>query len=367
MNCKKIQPAGFLLLAALWLLLTGAAWFGPRTEISEAERRKLEQFPILSSQTLLKGEFMTKFESFTQDQFPLRDSFRRMKALFSYRVLQKGDNNGIYLASGSAAKLEYPLNEAALENAHEKFQQVYELYLKDRAENIVFSVVPDKGYYLAEANGYPAMDYDRLFSAMEALPWAKYADLTGCLTAADYYRTDTHWRQENLLPTANVLCEALGVPAPREEDFRVTALDRPFYGVYYGQAALPMEPDTIRLLESDLLSGCVVTNYETGKTTAVYDRKKLESRDLYDVFLSGAVSVMTVENSTARTDRELIVFRDSFGSSLVPLLMQGYAKVTLLDLRYVPTAYLDRFVDFGNQDVLFLYSTIVLNNSMILK
>lgn len=367
MNIRKNLPIGSILLAALWLLLTASAWFGPRTDISEAERRKLEQFPRLSAETLLKGEFMTKFESFTQDQFPLRDSFRKLKAMFSYNVLQKGDNNGIYLAEGSAAKLEYPLNEAALQNAETKFQEIYELYLKDRTENIVFSVVPDKGYYLASANGYPSMDYERLFSAMADFPWAKYADLTGCLSAADYYRTDTHWRQERLLPAAGVLCEALGIPAPMESDYRVTALERPFYGVYYGQAALPMEPDTLNLLESDLLSGCIVTNYETGKNTMVYDRKKLESRDLYDVFLSGAVSVMTVENPAAQTDRELVVFRDSFGSSLVPLLMQGYSKITLLDLRYVPTAYLDRFVTFENQDVLFLYSTIVLNNSMILK
>ena len=37
--------------------------------------------------------------------------------------------------------------------------------------------------------------------------------------------------------------------------------------------------------------------------------------------------------------------------------------MTLVDVRYIPSAMLDRFIDFHGQDVLFLYSTLVLNNS----
>lgn len=85
------------------------------------------------------------------------------------------------------------------------------------------------------------------------------------------------------------------------------------------------------------------------------------------MFLSGPAAVLTVENPGAKTDRELIVFRDSFGSSLVPLLLPGYSKVTLLDIRYVPTACLEEYVEFGDQDVLFLYSPLVLNQSAMLK
>ena len=199
------------------------------------------------------------------------------------------------------------------------------------------------------------------------LPWAEEIDLRPTLTGQDYYRTDTHWRQENLLPAAAALCEGLGVAPPRAEDFAATALERPFYGVYYGQAALPMEPDTLCLMESDLLSQCTVYDYETGKTGSIYDMTKLDSRDLYDVYLSGAKALLTIENPNAGTDRELIVFRDSFGSSIVPLLMEDYAKVTLVDIRYIQPDLLGQFLDFHGQDVLFLYSTLVLNNSAALK
>ena len=72
------------------------------------------------------------------------------------------------------------------------------------------------------------------------------------------------------------------------------------------------------------------------------------------MFLSGPAAVLTVDNPNAQTQRELIVFRDSFGSSLVPLLVPGYSKVTLLDIRYVATEFLPQVVEFGDQDVLFL-------------
>ena len=85
--------------------------------------------------------------------------------------------------------------------------------------------------------------------------------------------------------------------------------------------------------------------------------------DLYEVFLSGPRALMTIENSFATTDKELILFRHSFGSSIAPLFAGCYRKITLIDIRYISPSILDRFVNFENTDVLFLYSAQVLNNS----
>mgnify|MGYP000103969344 FL=1 len=91
--------------------------------------------------------------------------------------------------------------------------------------------------------------------------------------------------------------------------------------------------------------------------------EKAYGKDPYQMFLSGSISLMTIENPNAKTDKELIIFRDSFGSSISPLLVEGYAKITLVDIRYIVPDYLGRFVNFEGSDVLFLYSTLVLNNS----
>ena len=112
---------------------------------------------------------------------------------------------------------------------------------------------------------------------------------------------------------------------------------------------------------------CTVFNLETGKTTGVYDLEKLSGRDPYDVYLSGAAALLTIENPQGQPGRELIVLRDSFGSSMIPLLLQGYEKVTVVDTRYLSADLLGNYIEFSGQDVLFLYSTLILNSSMTLK
>ena len=365
---KKIRTIGVIAVISIWAVLAVWSWFGPKRELSEAERRPLAQMPELKVETLLNGKFMSEFEDYSLDQFPLRDTFRQVKSLFHSYVLGQKDNNDIYITDGFAVKQEYPYNPKSVDHALERFHDLYEKYLKDSGSEIFMTIVPDKGYYLAESSGHLTMDYEAMFAAFrEGMPWAEFVDITDTLDSADYYRTDTHWRQENLMDTAETLCEALGVTGPREEEYTPVALERPFYGVYYGQAALPMEPETMYVLTSDLLSQCRVYDYESGKYTDVYNMDKLESRDLYDVFLSGSRSLLTIENPNAATDRELIIFRDSFGSSIAPLLVQDYAKVTLVDIRYIQIDMLNRFLEFNGQDVLFLYSTLVLNNSSTIK
>ena len=360
---KKISVT---ILLAVWGLLTLGAWFGPSADISETERRKLAQLPKFSMESLASGAFAQDFERYTLDQFPLRDRFRQGKALFHYYVLGQKDNNGIYLKNGYAAKQQPTLDQASLDHAMSRFQWVYDSFLGGC--RVYFAVVPDKNYYLAQAAGQPSMDYGALFDGVrQAAPWATYIDLTGSLSLEDYYRTDTHWRQEALLPVAQTIATTMGNDLPQWEGYRVKPLERPFYGVYYGQAALPMAPETISLLESAALDACQVYDFETGKTGKIYDETKLTSRDLYDVYLSGARALLTIENPAGQPGKELLVFRDSFGSSLVPLLVGDYSKVTLIDLRYIAPRLLDSYLEFESQDVLFLYSTLVLNESDSLK
>jgi len=350
-------------LVLLWAVLTGFAWFSPPKEISDSERRPLAQMPAITLDSIGSGKFMKDFERYSLDQFPLRDGFRTVKSLFHYYILGQKDNNGIYIHDDYAVKQEYPLNTDSVNYALERFNHIYEKYLT--ASDVYLAIVPDKSYYLAEKAGQLSMDYEALFSMMEdGMPWAQPIDLTGSLSAEDYYRTDTHWRQENLWEAAEVLCEALGV-APHRGSLEV--LDRPFYGVYYGQAALPMEPDTMYFRKSNLLDSCWVYDHETGKYGRIFDLSKQESRDLYDIFLSGARALLTIENPHGKQDKELIVFRDSFGSSMVPLLVADYSKVTLVDTRYISSDLLDQFIEFKGQDILFLYSTLILNNSSAIK
>jgi len=340
--------------------LTLASWLLPSRDFSDSERRKLAQRPALSLEVISDGSFMTGFEKYTLDQFPLRNQFRTLKAYTIYHVFGQLDNHDIYIKDGYAVKLEYPLHTDSLEHATDQFEYIYEKYLMDKKMDIYLSIVPDKSYFLAEKYGYLSMDYKELCHIMQnSMDYANYIDITKTLDITDYYKTDTHWRQEKLPETA--AAESMG--ASISGNYTEYALDLPFYGVYYGQSALPLPPETLYYLSNDVLDSCIVTNHEDQTIGGIYNMEKKSGKDPYEIFLSGPRSLITIENPKYKSDRELIIFRDSFGSSIAPLLAGGYAKITLVDIRYLRADLLDRFIEFKNQDVLFLYSTSVLNHS----
>lgn len=352
--------AAFFLVFFVWCL------FKPADETSDSERRKLAAMPAFKLSSVLSGKFMQDFEDYATDQFPLRNSFRTIKSYAAFYLLMQRDVGGIYLKDGYASKLEYPMNTASLDNAAAKFERIYNKYLSGKNVNVYLSVIPDKNYFLAGQNGYPVMDYEKLVSYLrEKTGYMQYIDIFDCLELSDYYRTDTHWRQEKIADVARRLGESMGVTLSGQ--YTTQLLNKPFYGVYYGQSALPLPSEELYYLNSDTISSCRVYDFETSAETSVYDMEKAQGKDPYEMFLAGPKSLMTINNPGAAADKRLIVFRDSFGSSVAPLLIEGYGEIILVDIRYLSSDMLGNFIDFDNSDVLFLYSTLVLNNSVTMK
>ncbi len=340
--------------------------FKPVDLVSNSERRPLASRPGLTAASFFSGNFMQDFEDYAADQFPLRESFRALKAVSSLYLFGQRDAGGIYLVDGYVSKLEYPLDKSSLDNAANKFHHLYDRYLDREDVRVYFSVIPDKNCFMARQNGYPSIDYGELTGYLrEKTDYMQYIDISGCLELSDYYRTDTHWRQEKILDVAEKLAEEMG--AALSGEYRVSLLDRPFYGVYYGQSALPLSPDQICYLSSAETNSCQVYDYETDARIPVYDMKKAHGKDPYEMFLSGSKALITIKNPDPVTDKRLIIFRDSFASSLAPLLLSGYEEITLVDIRYLGSDLLGNFVTFEDSDVLFLYSTLILNNSITLK
>ena len=345
---------------AFWAVLK------PADDFSESERRPLDKLPELSVKTLLNGKFMDDFEDYTNDQFPMRDLFRSIKAVSRYYIFGLSDNNGLYIAEGQIAKLDYPFDEKAAAYASERFWDLYKTYMEGKVNKVVFTMVPDKGFYLGEKNGYPVMDYEAMQNFFRKnLSFAEYADITGLIDKDDYYAADTHWQQQYITSAADKILEVLGAKAFDDLEEKL-ATDK-FHGVYYGQSALLLPYEDIIYLTNAELESMSVMNYETGKTTKGYDFDKLESKDPYEFYLSGAAALLEVTNPAGESGKHLIIFRDSFGSSLAPLLMNDYEKITLIDTRYIAPAIIGEYVDFEGADVLMAYSSLILNDAYIFK
>lgn len=283
-------------------------------------------------------------------------------AIYIWATEKEVAEGEIYLTQGHLTKKEAALNEKMIANAIRRFSYINEQYLHPEGISPFLAIIPDKNYYLTSKS---SLDYEKLISEVTGqAPYMTYIDITDLLEAEDFYKTDSHWRQERILDVAERIADKMG--ANLHDDYVTKQLEEPFYGVYYDEQ-FKVGADTIYYLDSSILEACKVSAVGEDKELAIYDMQKAKSDAPYEMFLSGTVAVLNIENPYADSDKKLIIFRDSFGSSLAPLLVSGYGNITMIDIRYVQSTVLSQLVDFSGADVLFLYSTLLLNNSMGMK
>lgn len=364
-------------VAVLFVGILTVSGFGslalPDKAVSVSERRYLTRYSSYAAQKREAEDrgrdygitdYFAFLETYCLDQFPGRELLRSIKSVFKLKVLLQKDNNGYYCVDGSLSRMDPVLNETAVTDAVDRLNAVYETLLRPLGANAFYCLIPDKNYFLAQENGYLHYDYDALYRMVggQIRGDIREIDVRALLSADAYYRTDPHWDQAALLPAAQAVLRGMGASGGISGlDWQTRALE-PFYGTYWGQLALPVAPDTLRCLTCSRLENVSVYDHAAQRTTALYQEEGFGDVDPYDVFLGGAVSLLKLENPDGATDRQLVVFRDSFGSSLIPLLAAEYSEIIAADLRYLSVDGLRAAVRLRPDcDVLFLYSTSVLN------
>ena len=330
------------------------------TDISIAERRKLATMPELTTKSLFDGTYFKKFDSYVTDQFIKRDTFRKIK--IDIELSTKGEYNNLYLYDDYIVEEIFPLNTNSINNLTNKINYIKSTYLNNNS-NVYYTIIPDKNYFVNKGN--LKLDYNKLQDIMKNnLTNLNYINIFDKLTLNDYYKTDTHWKQEDLFNVANTIANQMNFDITNNNIINTVTT---FKGSYAGRLSITKDIDTIKTISNPSTLNSSVYNYETKKYTKIYDYDKLKSLDKYDIYLSGASSIIDIVNPTSNSNRELIVFRDSYGSSLVPLLIEGYKKITVIDIRYVSSRILNNYIKFKDQDVLFMYSILTINNSFSIR
>ncbi|HKM29852.1 MAG TPA: DHHW family protein [Bacilli bacterium] len=356
----------FILIGTLVVMMTTNI-IVPSKEFSYSERRKLAQFPEIKFSEIVSGDFFEDMEKYLLDQFVFRDFFRKVDSFLRLKMLNQKEVKGVYVIGDGLYKMEYPLSEKSVINISQKIEKIIQEYLQ--ANDIYYAIIPDKNYFVAEKNGYLALDYQKIQNIMqENITNAKYINLFETLEIGDYYRTDIHWRQDKIIDAVNEIFKGFDDDySVSLEDYAINKLS-PFYGTYYGQSPIKIAADELMFLTNEVINQALVYNFYTSKYVGVYDESKINNVDGYDVYLEGAVPLLTIENPLCDNGEELYIFRDSFGSSIAPLFIERYSKIHLIDLRYASIELISEYLDFqAGQKVLFLYSSTIINNSFTFK
>ena len=272
-----------------------------------------------------------------------------------------------YIENGAIYEKVEEINENAIKNNIEKINAVCEKYLNDN--NTYFSVIPDKEYYLKDSITTEFCELETKVNSMlnENI---KYINISDTLSLKDFYKTDMHWKQENLKSTVERIENSMNVNKDNSIQYVEKSLGD-FYGTYYKEIENNVKADELIYLNNSVLENCKVYNLEKNKEDDIYNLEKVEeTKNKYDLFLSGATALTTITNESAKTEKKLILFRDSFGSSIAPLLINDYKEIVLIDIRYINYTILETYIDFDkykDANVLFLYSSRVINKSGIFR
>lgn len=360
----------FVIVISFFLFVSGFAIAEvclPDKKISESERRYYEQIPELSVQTVMDGSYMKKLENYLLDQFVGRDIFRIVKTELETSLFGKTDANNYVKKDGYLFELDNTWSRESLSRTAKSFAKLQKEWFADA--NVYYAVIPDKASFLP-VKEYPIAENAFILKQLqEHLTDATYIDLFPYLSLEDYYKTDLHWKQESIVDVAEALLVEMGrSESSISEAYTENLITTEFYGGYAGASAFRVEPDELIGLTNTTIENAVVYDFETGKECAVYAPEKVDGSDPYDYYLWGARALLSVKNPACENGKKLLLFRDSFGSSITPLLISTYEEITLVDLRYVTAAYLKQLLDFEvYDDVLILYSQNILRQSESLK
>ena len=352
---------GILLAGFLWNILT------PVRAYSERENRYLQGRPTLSMDRVLSGQFGKDFETYTTDQFPMRDAWVSLKTMAGLAMLRP-DNGRVYF--GKQHRL-FEIPEPADAALQEKnclavagfLEKVTREYPEIRASVLLAPTATTVLEGALPACAPVADEAGLILRQRRALGESVvFCDPTPALLGqldreSLYYRTDHHWTTRGAFLAYQALLTAQGETPLEERDFRIETVSEDFFGTLYSKANLPLIPaDTIEAYLPEEENPCTVT-YDGGKTVreSLYDPSYLEGRDKYAYFLGGNHPLTEITTSV-RNGRRLLVIKDSYAHALVPFLTAHYATIDMVDLRYFKEDLAAWMGDRGITDVLVLYN-----------
>lgn len=222
--------------------------------LSTFERRKLAQFPKLNK------DFIENLEEYLLDQFVFRNQLINLNSFINRKILNKIDNNEVYVIDNNMYDKTYPLDEKQVTNFSKKVNYIIGNYCND--SNVYYSIIPDKSKFLSEEK-YLKIDYNKLYNLVTSNTKGTYIDIDKNLNIEDYYKTDIHWKQENLSGVVKKLVNSMGKEY-KEVNYRKFKYDN-FFGALYSKAGTNLEPDVLTYLYNKDMENIHVTHLEYGK------------------------------------------------------------------------------------------------------
>lgn len=332
----------------------------PDRQFSEQENRYLQMRPEFSFKSLFSGDYTSKFETYTTDQFTFRDEWITLKAA-SELALGKQENNDVHLCENGTLIEGFKRPENSVLDSN---MSALNTLVGNTDAKVYFALIPDKSDLYSSLlpknapNDSEKEVIDYCYGQSNATNVYMYSALSAHKDEYIFYRTDHHWTSLGAYYGLSALAESMGLPCPALDSYTDRhVVSEEFYGTTWSSSGFSwVDPDTMEIFVNAPES-LKVTSYPQGSPVEgkLYDFSFLEKKDKYSMFMGGNCPMHVIE--TGNEDKpSLLILRDSYTDSLIPFLLDDFSEIHVLDLRYYRAslkAYIEQN-DFDN--VLVCYS-----------
>lgn len=371
---KKIHNT---ILAITFVIMIFAVFLSnmikPDKDFSQNENRYLSKKPKFSVERLLSGKYTKDMEKYIDDQFIFRESFITAKSNIE-QLFPRKDINGVYLGKN------HYLIEKCLEKDfnYTQLEKNIGLVNKFASENdnldISMIVVPTSGLIMSEKlpDNAPFFNQQKVFDDLKnRFDSLRYIDVSDTLKNHNkeyiFYKSDHHWTPYGAYYAYIDYCKDLGIEYNTYDSYNIENVTNSFRGTYYSKILIDNISDQIDIFKTKDQPSYKVY-YNNSKTTgySVFDYDKLEEKDQYQIFFGGNHPELKIVHDEPVTDgKNLLVIKDSYANSFVPLIMNNYDKVCMVDLRYFNGNLNEYIKDNDITDVLFLYGIMSFSNDNV--
>lgn len=313
-------------------------------EFSENENRYLAQLPSVSWNDIYSGDFQDGFEEYLKDHVAFRDEWITVKT-FIQKATGNTDIGGAYVGKDG-----YDFEKITPDDVDKKLvmknTRAVNEYLEYcskavGSDNCYFMLVPTAGLINGDKLPKNAILFDQesyIDDIKSKITQATFVDVREDLKRGSdkqlYYKTDHHWTTDGAFIAYKQWKNASGKGEVLDSRFEEKKVTDKFRGSLYSKI-LDVDSDYDDIMMLSTGDEDKYTVIADGKDIGgIYQEDKLSEKDKYAYFMGGNYGEASIHNPTASGKGNLLIIKDSFANSFVPMLATDYENIYMVDLRY---------------------------------
>ena len=361
-------------IIATFLLLTFVILFmvGDEREYSENENRYLAKKPSFSFSSIKDGKFMEDTDAYISDQFALRDSLVKTRTKIDI-FLGKREINGVYIG-----RRHFLFEKPSVYN-EEKINKTVKTMNALRADNksirSYIAIAPNSTEIVSKYMPFNAPNQNQTEQIEKVYGKLKGFNCIDICTPLKedkepeklYYKTDHHWTAKATGIAFNKIAKNMNINT-KGYKYKNLAVTNSFQGTLSSSSGIFSAKDTVYITIPKPDVEYTVFYVEENKTKAtVFNSAKLKEKSKYEVFFGGNYSQIII-NTKSKSDRVLLVIKDSYANSMIPMLIPHFKTIIMVDPRYYNDKIQDTIDKEGVTDMLWLYNAnTFLNDTSIVE